>query len=55
MEARTLPELLFKRAQKHGDRVAQMVVSRIADLPVIEVEELTSTERGAGGHGSTGD
>ena len=40
---------------KHGDRIAQMVVGRIADMPVVEVEELTSTERGAGGHGSTGD
>ena len=39
---------------KHGDRIAQMVVSTIADLPLVEVEELTPTERGAGGHGSTG-
>ncbi|OGO02957.1 MAG: hypothetical protein A2Y59_01440 [Chloroflexi bacterium RBG_13_52_14] len=39
---------------KHGDRIAQMVITRIADLPLIEVEELSPTERGAGGHGSTG-
>ncbi|HUV52816.1 MAG TPA: dUTP diphosphatase [Dehalococcoidia bacterium] len=39
---------------KHGDRIAQMVISRIADLPLVEVEELTQTERGSGGHGSTG-
>jgi len=39
---------------KHGDRIAQMVISRIADLPLVEVEELTPTKRGAGGHGSTG-
>jgi len=39
---------------KHGDRIAQMVVSMIADLPLVEVEELSSTERGSGGHGSTG-
>jgi len=39
---------------KHGDRIAQMVVGTIADLPLVEVEELSSTERGAGGHGSTG-
>ena len=38
----------------HGDRIAQMVIARLADLPVIEVEELTPTERGIGGHGSTG-
>ena len=39
---------------KHGDRIAQMVISRIADLPLTEVEELSPTERGSGGHGSTG-
>ncbi|MBE0479716.1 MAG: dUTP diphosphatase [Dehalococcoidia bacterium] len=39
---------------KHGDRIAQMVISKIADLPLVEVEALTSTERGSGGHGSTG-
>lgn len=39
---------------KHGDRIAQMVISRIADVALVEVEELTSTDRGGGGHGSTG-
>jgi len=39
---------------KHGDRIAQMVLSKVADLPLVEVEELSPTERGAGGHGSTG-
>ena len=39
---------------KHGDRIAQMVISRIADLPPVEVEDLSPTERGSGGHGSTG-
>ena len=39
---------------KHGDRIAQMVVGKVADLPLVEVEKLSSTERGAGGHGSTG-
>jgi len=39
---------------KNGDRIAQMVISRIADLPAVEVEELSPTERGSGGHGSTG-
>ena len=39
---------------KHGDRIAQMVVGMIADLPLVEVEELSSTQRGSGGHGSTG-
>ena len=39
---------------KHGDRIAQMVISKTADLPLVEVEKLSSTERGSGGHGSTG-
>jgi dUTP pyrophosphatase len=37
-----------------GDRIAQLVVARLADAAVLEVEELSATERGAGGHGSTG-
>ncbi|MDP2660932.1 MAG: dUTP diphosphatase [Dehalococcoidia bacterium] len=39
---------------RHGDRIAQMVIARLADLPVVEVEDIRETERGAGGHGSTG-
>lgn len=37
-----------------GDRIAQLVVSRISEVDVIEVDELTESTRGAGGHGSTG-
>jgi len=39
---------------KHGDRIAQLVISRVADVPLVEVEELSETERGNRGHGSTG-
>jgi len=39
---------------KHGDRIAQLVISKLADLPVEEAEELSGTERGPQGHGSTG-
>jgi dUTP pyrophosphatase len=38
----------------HGDRIAQLVVSALADLAVEEVAELSESGRGAGGHGSTG-
>ena len=38
----------------HGDRIAQLVVARLAELPVVEVEALTPSARGGGGHGSTG-
>jgi dUTP pyrophosphatase len=37
-----------------GDRIAQLVVTRLADLPLVEVKELSDSARGSGGHGSTG-
>lgn len=37
-----------------GDRIAQLVVTRLADVTFEEAEELSETARGAGGHGSTG-
>ncbi len=37
-----------------GDRIAQLVVTRLAAVEFAEVEALTDTVRGAGGHGSTG-
>ena len=39
---------------EHGDRIAQMVISKLPDISVEEVEELDDTERGEGGFGSTG-
>lgn len=37
-----------------GDRIAQMVISRVEQPALEVVEELTESARGAGGHGSTG-
>ncbi|GIL49476.1 hypothetical protein Vafri_5803, partial [Volvox africanus] len=37
-----------------GDRIAQLVLEKIATPDVEEVEELDATERGASGYGSTG-
>lgn len=37
-----------------GERVAQIVIQRVERAQFVEVEELPVTERGAGGHGSTG-
>lgn len=37
-----------------GDRIAQLVISRMADVELVETKELGDTVRGAGGHGSTG-
>lgn len=39
---------------QHGDRIAQLVVSRVVAVAWQEVEQLSATARGAGGHGSTG-
>jgi dUTP pyrophosphatase len=38
----------------HGDRIAQLVVARVVEAEWEEVGALSETERGAGGHGSTG-
>ena len=38
---------------QRGDRVAQMVISRVERPEILVVEELDDTERGAGGFGST--
>ena len=39
---------------KAGDRIAQAMILPIPTVSFIEVSELTNTERGAGGFGSTG-
>jgi dUTP pyrophosphatase len=38
----------------HGDRIAQLVLAPVTQAQFVEGETLTSTERGAGGFGSTG-
>ena len=37
-----------------GDRIAQLVVGRTAEVAIVEAEALSASERGSGGHGSTG-
>ena len=39
---------------KHGDRIAQLVISRLANLEIVEAGELSPSARDTGGHGSTG-
>ena len=39
---------------ENGDRIAQLVVARFESLSVVAVEELTDSQRAAGGFGSTG-
>lgn len=38
----------------HGDRIAQMVIAPVIQAEVSEVKDLSKTERGDGGFGSTG-
>jgi dUTP pyrophosphatase len=42
----------FKIAK--GDRIAQMVIAPVTKARIVETDDLGSTERGAGGFGSTG-
>jgi dUTP pyrophosphatase len=37
-----------------GMRVAQLVVQAVEDVRIVEAEELSASQRGAGGHGSSG-
>ncbi|SHG72689.1 deoxyuridine 5'-triphosphate nucleotidohydrolase [Jatrophihabitans endophyticus] len=37
-----------------GERIAQLVIQRVERARFVEVPELPESERGAGGHGSTG-
>jgi dUTP pyrophosphatase len=37
-----------------GDRIAQLVVQRVETAEFVEVDQLSDSERGAGGYGSTG-
>lgn len=39
---------------QHGDRIAQMIISKVEKADLITVNELTDTKRGEGGFGHTG-
>ncbi len=39
---------------RDGDRIAQLVIARLADVEVVLATSLSVTQRGEGGHGSTG-
>jgi dUTP pyrophosphatase len=39
---------------RRGERIAQLVVGPVAAAVLVELEELSESERGAGGFGSTG-
>lgn len=37
-----------------GDRIGQLIIMPYPKIDFVEVDELTPTERGSGGYGSTG-
>lgn len=39
---------------EHGERIAQLIVQPYTPIQFVEVDELTDTDRGAAGFGSTG-
>ena len=39
---------------RRGERIAQLVIQRVEQAVLVEVEEAATTSRGAGGFGSTG-
>jgi dUTP pyrophosphatase len=39
---------------KRGDRIAQLIVQRVEKVRFVEVTKLPGSDRGEGGHGSTG-
>lgn len=43
-----------KQTIRLGERIAQLVVSRVELVSIVEVKSLDTTERGAGGFGHTG-
>lgn len=45
---------MTKAPYKVGDRIAQFCIEKVNPIRFIECEELSESERGAGGYGSTG-
>jgi dUTP pyrophosphatase len=39
---------------RRGERIAQMVIASVARAELVAADQLSSTERGSGGFGSTG-
>lgn len=45
---------LFYRPYDRGDRIAQMIIIPYPHIDFVEVDELSQSDRGEGGYGSTG-
>lgn len=53
LDGRTYARMPYTRIEP-GDRVAQVIFQKVEDAVFLEVDELSDTERGEGGFGSTG-
>ena len=50
----TRRQVLGGASYKEGDRIAQIMILPVQEVEFKEVKKLTSSERGEGGFGSTG-
>lgn len=48
----TAPDIAY--TVRDGDRIGQLVLTRLVPVEFVEAEALSPTDRGSGGHGSTG-
>jgi len=58
-EVKIIVDLLMKRFPEtytivKGQRIAQALLKKVEQAEIVEIEELSETERGTGGFGSTG-
>ena len=51
---RPVPSLINAKIYQVGDRVGQLIIMPIPTITFFEVQELSNSERGEGGFGSTG-
>jgi dUTP pyrophosphatase len=45
---------LGSKNYKNGDKIAQLIIMKLPWVDIEEVDELSETDRGEGGFGSTG-
>ena len=51
---KTTDEAGYSHIVKPGDRIAQLVIKKLPEIQLVEVSELSDTDRGTDGFGSTG-
>lgn len=52
--AKNRDSLSPSRSYKVGERIAQIIIMPIPEVEFVETDNLSKTDRGTGGHGSTG-